>query len=89
VRIPELVAEVAERVAFEARKDKRIDQRSGVSQRCRITVLENVVSNAERRALRPGEKAVVPRIGGPLCGASGHHGEDRAGVRGRAGGAGL
>jgi magnesium chelatase subunit I len=62
VRIPELVAEVAERVAFEARKEKRIDQRSGVSQRLSITLLENIVSNAERRAVRMGEKAVVPRL---------------------------
>lgn len=62
VRIPEIVAEVAERVAFEARMEKRIDQRSGVSQRLPITLLENVVSNAERRAIRLGESAVVPRI---------------------------
>jgi magnesium chelatase subunit I len=62
VRVPEIVAEVAERVAFEARKEKRIDQRSGVSQRLSITLLENIVSNAERRAVRLGEPAVVPRI---------------------------
>jgi magnesium chelatase subunit I len=62
VRVPDLVAEVAERVAFEAREEKRIDQRSGVSQRLSITLLENVVSNAERRAVRLGEKTVVPRL---------------------------
>ena len=62
VRMPELVSEVAERVAFEARKEKRIDQRSGVSQRLSITLIENVVSNAERRAIKLGEDAVVPRI---------------------------
>ena len=62
VRIPEIVAEVAERVAFEARKEKKVDQRSGVSQRLGITLLENVVSNAERRAVRLGETAVVPRL---------------------------
>lgn len=62
VRVSEIVAEVAERVAFEARKEKRIDQRSGVSQRLSITLLENIVSNAERRAVRLGEPAVVPRI---------------------------
>jgi magnesium chelatase subunit I len=44
-------------------EDKRIDQRSGVSQRMPITVLEGVVSNAERRALRLGEDEVVPRMG--------------------------
>jgi magnesium chelatase subunit I len=62
VRIPDFVAEVIERVAFEARTDKRVDRRSGVSQRMPITLLENVVSNAERRAVTLGEPAVVPRI---------------------------
>ena len=61
-RIPPLLAEVVERIAFEARTDKRIDRRSGVSQRLPISVLENVVSNAERRALRQSEKDVVPRL---------------------------
>ncbi|MDA1080192.1 MAG: sigma 54-interacting transcriptional regulator [Gemmatimonadetes bacterium] len=61
--ISPLLEEVVERVAFEARTDKRIDRRSGVSQRMPITVMENVVSNAERRALALGEKSVVPRLG--------------------------
>ena len=59
--IPEFVGEMIERVAFLARDDKRIDQRSGVSQRLPITVLETVVSNAERRALTSHETAIVPR----------------------------
>ncbi len=62
VRVPSFISEVVERVAFEARTDKRIDRRSGVSQRLPITLLENVVSNAERRALQTGEKEVVPRF---------------------------
>jgi magnesium chelatase subunit I len=62
VRVPDFIAEVVERIAFEAREDKRIDKRSGVSQRLPISVLENIVSNAERRALVTGEKEVVPRI---------------------------
>ncbi|HKS06397.1 MAG TPA: sigma 54-interacting transcriptional regulator [Gemmatimonadaceae bacterium] len=62
VRTPEIVAEVVERVAFEARDDKRVDRRSGVSQRMPITLLENIVSNAERRALSHKERDVVPRI---------------------------
>ena len=57
-----LVPEVIERVAFEARGDRRIDHRSGVSQRLPITVLENVVSNAERRAVQTGEARITPRI---------------------------
>ena len=63
VTIPDFVSEVVERVAFRAREDKRIDQRSGVSQRLPITVLEGVVSNSERRAFRLEEDEAVPRIG--------------------------
>jgi magnesium chelatase subunit I len=62
VRVPGFVVELIERVAFLARTDKRIDQRSGVSQRMPITVLENAVSNAERRAVLLGEEVVVPRV---------------------------
>ena len=62
VRMPDLIEEVVERVAFEAREDKRIDRRSGVSQRMPISAMENVVSNAEQRALREGDDEVVPRI---------------------------
>jgi magnesium chelatase subunit I len=50
-------------VAFSAREDKRVDKRSGVSQRLPIATLELVVSNAERRALLHGETLVVPRVG--------------------------
>ncbi len=62
VVIPDFIAEVIERIAFEAREDKRVDRRSGVSQRLPITVLENAVSNAERRARRLGEEVIVPRM---------------------------
>ncbi|HSG07820.1 MAG TPA: hypothetical protein VLA36_05670, partial [Longimicrobiales bacterium] len=62
VEIPGFVAETVERVAFLAREDKRIDHRSGVSQRLPITVIETIVSNAERRALTHGEAQAVPRI---------------------------
>src|SRR5205814_10598554 len=40
----------------------RIDKHSGVSQRLPITVMESVVSNAERRALMTDEQEIVPRI---------------------------
>jgi magnesium chelatase subunit I len=62
VTVPDFVAETIERVAFEARGDKRIDRRSGVSQRLPISVIENVVSNAERRALANGETSTVARL---------------------------
>ena len=60
--MPDFIAELVERVAFLGRADKRIDQRSGVSQRMPITVLESVVSSAERRALLLAEDEVVPRL---------------------------
>ena len=63
VTVPDFVAEMVERLAFLARGDKRVDQRSGVSQRMPITVLEGVVSNAERRALRLEEEEATPRVG--------------------------
>ena len=63
VTVPDFVSEVVERLAFLARADKRVDQRSGVSQRLPIAVLEGVVSNAERRAFRLQEQEAIPRIG--------------------------
>src|SRR2546422_516577 len=62
LRLPEFIAELIEHVAFEAREDKRVDRRSGVSQRLPISVLENVISNAERRTIATKEKTVVPRV---------------------------
>jgi magnesium chelatase subunit I len=63
IEIPQYLREVVEQVAFTAREDKRVDKRSGVSQRLPISTLELVVSNAERRALLHGETLVLPRIG--------------------------
>lgn len=62
VRVPDFMEELVERIAFEARTDKRIDRRSGVSQRMPISVLENVISNAERRSIETEETEVVPRM---------------------------
>ena len=60
--VPGFVAEVVEEIAFQARQDRRIDKRSGVSQRLPISAMENVLSNAERRALLNGEPLAVPRV---------------------------
>src|SRR3989454_64937 len=62
LKLPDFMLELIERIAFEAREDKRVDRRSGVSQRLPISVLENVVSNAERRSIVTKEKTVVPRV---------------------------
>jgi len=60
--VPTFVAEVVEEIAFQARQDRRIDKRSGVSQRLPISAMENVVSNAERRALMNREDCAVARV---------------------------
>ncbi|MGH9444977.1 MAG: magnesium chelatase, partial [Terriglobia bacterium] len=62
VVIPQFIREMVESIAFEARQEKKIDKRSGVSQRMPITCLESAVSNAERRALLNREAAAVPRL---------------------------
>jgi magnesium chelatase subunit I len=61
-RVPNYIVEIVEQVAFLAREDKKVDKRSGVSQRLPISVMENIVSNAERRALAAKEPAAVPRV---------------------------
>ncbi len=60
--VTDFIRETIEQIAFEARDDQRIDKHSGVSQRLPITVMESVVSNAERRALISGEEKIAPRI---------------------------
>lgn len=62
VQVPDFVREIVEEVAFQARADQKVDKRSGVSQRLPITALENVVSNAERRAIDSGEPGAVARV---------------------------
>ena len=61
-RVPDYVRAVVEQVAFEARADKRVDQRSGVSQRLPISLLELAVSNAEQRAALTQAPEIVVRI---------------------------
>jgi magnesium chelatase subunit I len=62
VEVPAFVREIVEEIAFHARTDQKVDKRSGVSQRLPITALENIISNAERRALLHGESIAVPRV---------------------------
>jgi magnesium chelatase subunit I len=62
VEVPTYVREIVEEVAFQAREDKRIDRRSGVSQRLPISTLENVLSSAEQRTVRSRDSAVVARV---------------------------
>jgi magnesium chelatase subunit I len=60
--VPAYVKEVIEETARLARSSSHVNQLSGVSVRMSIANLENVVSNAERRALLNDERWVVPRV---------------------------
>jgi len=62
IDVPKYLREVVEEIAFQAREDKRVDRRSGVSQRLPITALESVISSAEQRAARTAEKSGVARV---------------------------
>src|SRR5246127_5705994 len=62
MEIPKFVREIVEQIAFSAREDKKVDKRSGVSQRLPIATMELVISNAERRALTARESIVLPRV---------------------------
>ena len=51
IRVPQFFREIIEQIAFEARKSEFVDQKSGVSARLTIAAMENLISNAERRAI--------------------------------------
>jgi len=62
VEIPDYLRETVEEIAFLGREDKRVDRRSGVSQRLPIAALESVASNAEQRAARNHESQATARV---------------------------
>ena len=62
VQVPLFMAEIVASLSQLARVNPHINQRSGVSVRLSIANYETLVANAARRALRAGEKDVVPRI---------------------------
>ncbi len=62
VYIPQFMKEIIAQITMEARSSNEINQSSGVSVRVTINNLESVLSNAEKRAVRLGEKEIVPRV---------------------------
>ena len=62
VTIPNLALDLLEQIVFEARDSDYIDAKSGVSARMSISMLENLVSTAERRSLINGGKATTVRL---------------------------
>ena len=61
-QIPHYFKEIVEYIAKEARESELIDQKSGVSARLPISCIELMISNAERRANKYGEKKYILRI---------------------------
>src|SRR5687768_7243892 len=62
VAVPEYLGEVVATLSHLARSSPHVNQRSGVSVRLTVANNETLLANATRRALRLGEKEVVPRI---------------------------
>ncbi|MFV5685081.1 AAA family ATPase [Flavobacterium sp. GB2R13] len=62
VYVPSLARDLLEQISFEARESEYIDNKSGVSARLSITALENLLSTAERRALKSGEDKTSLRL---------------------------
>jgi magnesium chelatase subunit I len=62
VQVPEFMEEIVATLSHLARSSPHINQHSGVSVRLSISNFETLVANAARRALRAGEKDVVPRV---------------------------
>ncbi|MBQ4822761.1 sigma 54-interacting transcriptional regulator [Aquimarina sp. MMG016] len=62
VYVPDLAKDLLEQISFQARESEFIDHKSGVSARMSITAYENLLSTAEYRALRSGDKSTLLRL---------------------------
>jgi magnesium chelatase subunit I len=62
VYVPSLAKDLLEQISFEARESEYIDNKSGVSARLSITAFENLLSTAERRALKSGVDKTTLRL---------------------------
>ena len=62
VLVPELAKDLLEQIVFEARESDFIDEKSGVSARLSITAFENLLSTAERRALKSDDENTILRM---------------------------
>ena len=60
--VPDMARDLLEQISFEARKSEYVDRKSGVSARMSITAYENLISTAERRMLRAGERHTTVRL---------------------------
>ncbi|MDC6363398.1 MULTISPECIES: magnesium chelatase [Flavobacteriaceae] len=62
VYVPEIAMDVLEQISFEARNSEYVDTKSGVSARMSITAFENLLSTAERRAIKSGDEKTTVRL---------------------------
>ncbi len=62
VFVPDVAKDLLEQISFEARESEYVDAKSGVSARMSITAFENLLSTAERRALKNGEDSTSIRL---------------------------
>lgn len=62
VEMPDYMAEIVATFSHLARQSPHINQRSGVSVRLSVSNYETLAANAMRRALRHGERVVVPKV---------------------------
>ncbi len=63
IHVPEIAKDLLEQISFEARDSEYIDHKSGVSARMSITAFENLLSTAERRAIKNNEETTSIRFG--------------------------
>jgi len=62
IYVPELMKDLIEQIAIEARSSEYVDEKSGVSARLTISAYENLISAAERRLYMNGETNTMVRI---------------------------
>ncbi|MEQ8338620.1 MAG: sigma 54-interacting transcriptional regulator [Cyclobacteriaceae bacterium] len=62
IRVFDMMKDLIEQIAFEARESEYVDAKSGVSARLTISAYENLMSATERRLLLSGEKETFTRI---------------------------
>jgi magnesium chelatase subunit I len=62
IHVPELLKDLIEQIAVEARSSEYVDEKSGVSARLTISAFENMISSAERRLYLHDEPTTVVRV---------------------------
>lgn len=62
VYVPDLAKDLLEQISREARESEYVDSKSGISARMSITSYENLMSTAERRVLKNGQKSTMVRL---------------------------